>query len=165
MICWAVKVSCNCLATFLLLTFQTLLPVSCTLKLPIFAENLILALYLPWPMILSMVPHGHKLIPQSQSKGCPLDPIPTSLLKSCSDTLTPVNTGVVNQSLPTGSVPECFKQAQVTPLLKKPGLDKNALENHCPVSNCHFFQDFLRVILVEHITNDDLLELKQSAYC
>ena len=111
-----------------------------------------------------MVPHGHKLIPQSQSKGCPLDPIPTSLLKSCSDTLTPVNTGVVNQSLPTGSVPECFKQAQVTPLLKKPGLDKNALENHCPVSNCHFFQDFLRVILVEHIINNNLLELKQSAY-
>ena len=61
----------------------------------------------------------NKLISQSQSKTDSLDPIPASLLKSCSDALTPVITRIISHSLLTGSVPQCFKHALVTPLLKK----------------------------------------------
>jgi hypothetical protein len=109
-----------------------------------------------------------KLISQSQSKSCSLDPVPTSLLKSCLDDLTPVITRVINHSLLTGSVPPCFKHALVTPLLKKTSLDKNALKNYRPVSNLPYLSKLLeRVVLhqlVEHVTKNDLLEQKQSAY-
>ena len=60
----------------------------------------------------------NKLISQAQSKTGSLDPIPTSLLKSCSDALTPVITRILNHSLLTGSVPQCLKLALVTLLLE-----------------------------------------------
>ena len=58
----------------------------------------------------------------------------------------------------------------VTPLLKKPSLDNNVLEkNHYhPVSNLQSLSKLLEKVvlhqLVELITNDHLLELKQSAH-
>ena len=53
---------------------------------------------------------------------CALDPIPTALLKTCYEDLVLVITKTVNYSLPSGSVPQCFKQALVRPFLKKPSL-------------------------------------------
>ena len=35
----------------------------------------------------------------------------------------------------TGVVPDAFKAAYITPLLKKPGLDVDVVENYRPVSN------------------------------
>ena len=110
----------------------------------------------------------HKLISQSQSESCSLDPILFSLLKFCSDTFTYAITWIITHSLLTGSVPQCLKQALVAPLLKKPGPDNNAQRNYRPVPNLPFLSKLLeRVVLhqlVEHITNYHLLELKQSAY-
>lgn len=60
-----------------------------------------------------------ELIMQSPAKSCSMDPIPTPLLKKCVDSLVPVITRIVNLSLASGEVPECFKIAKVTPLLKK----------------------------------------------
>lgn len=171
------KANRSCLAMCLLLTFQNLLPVSCTMKSPVFADNSILALYL-WPIILSTAPHwllvflslkiSYTNWSHSLSKSCSLDPILFSLLKSCSDTFTSAITWIITHSLLTGSVPQCFKQALTAPLLKKPGPDNNAQRNYRPVSNLPFLPKLLEKVvlhqLVEHITNYDLLELKQSAY-
>ena len=78
-----------------------------------------------------------KLINDAPPKCSALDPIPTVLLKTCYENLVPVITKIVNYSLLSGSVPQCFKQALVRPLLKKPSLDQNMLKNYRPVSNLH----------------------------
>ena len=53
-------------------------------------------------------------------------------------------------------------------MLKKPSLDKNALKNYRAVSNLPFLSKLVKRVvlrqLVERITNNDLLELKQSTY-
>ena len=69
-----------------------------------------------------------ELILKTASKSCKLDPIPASLTKQYLDALVPVITKIINTSLTTGIVPDCFKSAIVKPLLKKPGLDVNDLK-------------------------------------
>ena len=53
------------------------------------------------------------------SKSCPLDFIPTSLIKSCSDVFSELISRLANLSFTEGFFPAMFKQAIVTPLLKK----------------------------------------------
>ena len=50
-----------------------------------------------------------KIILNSNSKYCTLDPIPTSLVKSCLDTLLPTICRIVNLSLQTSCVPDNFE--------------------------------------------------------
>ena len=79
-----------------------------------------------------------------------LDPIPTSLTKQCLDDLVSLIMFVVNASLSTGIVPPQFKQAIVTPLLKKPGLDTNNMKNFRPESNLSFIPKILEnVVLIQ----------------
>ena len=79
-----------------------------------------------------------------------LDPIPTSLTKQCLDDLVSLITFIVNASLSTGIVRPQFKQAIVTPLLKKPGLDTNDMKNFRPVSDLSFISKILEnVVLIQ----------------
>ena len=48
-----------------------------------------------------------------------LDPVPTSLPKECLDTLLPILTHIVNDSLTSGIFQQTHKSAVVKPLLKK----------------------------------------------
>ncbi len=64
-----------------------------------------------------------KLLLSSHPTTCPLDPIPSHLLQAISPTLLPALTHIINTSLRTGIFPTAFKQARVTPLLKKPTLN------------------------------------------
>ena len=59
-----------------------------------------------------------------------LDAIPTSLTKQCLNDLVSLITVIVNasSSLSAGIVPQQFKQAFVTPILKKSGLDSNDMK-------------------------------------
>ncbi|XP_064632789.1 uncharacterized protein LOC135491073 [Lineus longissimus] len=59
-----------------------------------------------------------KLIRSRLSKSCALDPIPTIL---------PLLMKCVNESIASGVVPDCLKTSLVTPLLKKPSLDRDVL--------------------------------------
>ena len=78
--------------------------------------------------------HIVKIISQSKNKQCSLDPIPTTLVKQCSDILAPAITEMINKSLLGAEVPTIFKEAVVTPLLKKTTLDPVS-KNYRPVSN------------------------------
>ncbi len=78
-------------------------------------------------------------IKRSAVKTCQLDPLPASLTKECLEDLLPSITTIVNASLQSGVFPECLKQALVTPLLKKAGLDIEELKNFRPVSNFAIF--------------------------
>ena len=86
-----------------------------------------------------------ELILKTASKSCKLDPIPTSLTKQYLDALVPVITEIINTSLTTGIVPDCFKSAIVKPVLKKPGLDVNDLKKTSGLSLIfHFSPKFLK---------------------
>lgn len=110
-----------------------------------------------------------KVITKSAYKSCKLDPIPTVLLKECVDILLPVITVIINQSLATGVVPDVFKSAVVTPMIKKANPDANILNNYRNNSNLCFLSKQLleRVVLPQtlgHIHMHNLLPQFQSAY-
>ena len=88
-----------------------------------------------------------KLLAQSPDKHCDLDPLPTSLLKKCSSVLLPTITNIMNLSLSEGTFPDLFKVSQVTPLLKKPSLDKEILSNYRPISNLSFLSKLAEKIV------------------
>ena len=72
-----------------------------------------------------------------------LDPLPTQLLKTNVDILSPVITRIVNLSLTTGKFPSSQKSAIITLLLKKASLDPESLKNYRPVSNLTFVSKLL----------------------
>ena len=92
-----------------------------------------------------------ELILKTASKSCNLDPIPTSLTKQYLDALVPVITKIINTSLTTGIVPDCFKSAIVKSLLKKPGLVVNDLKNFRPVSNLPFLSKILEKVVLAQL--------------
>ena len=59
------------------------------------------------------------IIRNSSNSTCRLDPIPSPLLKECHAALVPAITRMVNLSLKQGIVPDSWKTAHITPLLKK----------------------------------------------
>ena len=109
-----------------------------------------------------------KIIIHSNSKCCSLDPIPTSLLKNCLDSLIPIICNIINLSLQTSCVPNNFKNAIVTPLIKKQSLDKENFKNYRPVSNLSFISKLLEKVVMsrinKHLDEHNLREPCQSAY-
>ena len=109
-----------------------------------------------------------KILKASSKKTCSLDPVPAEILFQCLNELVPVITKVINTSLKTGTVPSSFKEANVTPLIKKANLDVNVLNNFRPVSNLPFISKVLEKVvlqqLMDHFAKNDLLEPFQSAY-
>ena len=101
-------------------------------------------------------------------KSCDLDPIPSPLFHDCLDELVPVITDIINTSLISGVVPQCFKHALVKPLLKESNLDTELLKSYRPVSNLPFLSKVLeRVVLTQlmtHLETHNLLEPFLSAY-
>ena len=83
----------------------------------------------------------------SPNKSCDLDPLPTTLLKACLDTLIYPITNIVNASLCSGLFPDDFKQAQVNPLLKKSTLFKENLNSYIPISNLSFISKVLKKVV------------------
>ncbi|XP_041461870.1 uncharacterized protein LOC121413174 [Lytechinus variegatus] len=85
-----------------------------------------------------------KLITSLPSKHCQLDPIPTLLLKDTLRDILPLITKLFNFSLSSGLFPEPFKSSLLLPLLKKPALDPNSLNNYRPIANLPFWIEILR---------------------
>ena len=94
--------------------------------------------------------------------------MPTTVLYDCLDEIIPIVTSIMNKSLSSGIVPQCFKHALVKPLLKKAGLDRNCLKHYRPVSDLPFLSKVLEHIVqkqfLQHLQSHSLLEPFQSAY-
>ena len=88
-------------------------------------------------------------------KSCELDPIPTSLVLECLDTVLSNMTSIINDSLTSGILPSSYKSAIVTPLLKKPSLDLTYLDPTAAYSMCLVFKALCYLGL-------DLISLKDS---
>ena len=96
-----------------------------------------------------------------------LDPWPTFLVKECIDILLPSITRLVNCSLSEGVVPDEFKKAIVTPLIKKSSLPPNDLKNYRPVSGLGFISKLVEHVatqLNDHVSLNGLENVRQSAY-
>ena len=107
------------------------------------------------------------LIQRSSSKSCSLDPIPSKLLPQC-DVLLPVITSLINMSLRTGVVPRVWKEALITPLLKKPGADMHVPQNFRPVSNLSKMPKLTETAVCpqiqNHLLEHNIYPDQQSAY-
>ncbi|XP_072017007.1 uncharacterized protein [Amphiura filiformis] len=108
------------------------------------------------------------IISSSVIKSCPLDPIPSSLLKDCLESLLPSITHVVNMSLISGEMPQELKVARVVPLLKKSGLASEELNNYRPISNLKFMFKTIKKVaasqLNSYLDENNLHAPMQSAY-
>ena len=75
---------------------------------------------------------------------------------------------IINLSLAEGKFPDTFKIAHVTPLLKKPSLDRNELSNFRPVSGINFVFKLIEKIVTSqiksHMQNSGISNNIQSAY-
>ena len=107
-------------------------------------------------------------IKSMSNKFCGLDPIPTFLLKSCSDVLSPILLHIVNSSISTAEFPAELKKAVIKPTLKKEGDDKDCLKNYRPVSNLPVISKLLEKVVLEqlnhHLEENDLHCSVQSGY-
>ncbi|XDV31017.1 hypothetical protein PO909_033794 [Leuciscus waleckii] len=108
------------------------------------------------------------LLLSSHPTTCPLDPIPSHLLQAISPTLLPSLTHIINSSLHTGTFPTAFKQARVTPLLKKPTLNTSFVDNYRPISLLPFIAKTLERAVFNQLTSflslNNQLDVNQSGF-
>ncbi|XDV17968.1 hypothetical protein PO909_023756 [Leuciscus waleckii] len=108
------------------------------------------------------------LLLSSHPTTCPLDPIPSHLLQAISPTLLPSLTHIINSSLHTGTFPTAFKQARVTPLLKKTTLNTSFVENYRPISLLPFIAKTLERAVFNQVTSflslNNQLDVNQSGF-
>jgi len=86
-------------------------------------EDNVLALLIDWVRLQCTLFH----CPNKQSDS---DLTPTWLLKVCAPVLIPTITNIVNLSLTSGHFHHILKESVISPLLKKPTLDKDQLSNY-----------------------------------
>ena len=109
-----------------------------------------------------------KIIKEAKNATCELDPMPTSLLKKILPSVIGHITQLINTSLSSGTVPASFKHALVKPLIKKPSLSNELMNNYRPISNLPFLSKILEKVILkqlsDHMTRNNLHEVMQSAY-
>jgi len=111
---------------------------------------------------------ARRLLSATPSKPSPLDVLPCSLLKSCAHVFSPAIAKLANLSTQTGKFPIRFQQVQVTPLLKKPGLNSLSPGNYRPTSNLSTISIVLEWLMLTrqhpHLLNSANFSQCQSAY-
>ena len=127
----------------------------------------------PPPKMINFIPAAlteiYKLISASERKQCLLDSILTFLLKLCFNELGPIIKILsISLSLSEGIFPSSFEQALVQPLLKKPSLSTDDLNNFRPISNLIFISKILEKVVASriqsHLSSNSLSSSLQSAY-
>ena len=101
-------------------------------------------------------------------KSCALDPLPTAQFKAVVDIIALFLTELFNRSLASGFVPEVFKAAYITPLLKKSDMDPADVRSYRPISNLSVVSKLLERLvarqLLDYLNKSGLLPRLQSAY-
>ena len=101
-------------------------------------------------------------------KSSAADPIPTYLLKQVADLVAPFIVELFNRSLAAGHFPAAFKEAFVTPIVKKSGLDATDVSSYRPISNLSVLSKLLERLvlrqLMKYLTSADLLPPFQSGF-
>ena len=109
-----------------------------------------------------------QIITDASPKSCDLDPAPTWLVVESVDELLPMLSRIITTSLNSSIVPNKFKIGYISPLIKKPGLNSESLQNYRPVQNQSILSKVIeRVVaqqLTAHMRENNLHEQMQSAY-
>jgi hypothetical protein len=121
------------------------------------------------PALIPTSPHEVlKLIHELQIKPSPVDKFPARLIKQCPRAFSVYISRLANLSFSSGVFPTAYKCAQVTPLLKKPGLDSSLPSSFRPISNLNTISKIIeRLVLARiqsHILNSRHFNQFQSAY-
>ena len=105
---------------------------------------------------------------QLPDKSSAIDPLPTNVLKQVIDLLAPFVAELFNRSLDAGHFPAAFKEASVTPIVKKQGLDPADPSSYRPISNLSVFSKTLERLvarqLLNYLTTEQLLPAQQSGF-
>ena len=109
-----------------------------------------------------------KVIASMNSKHCSLDPLPTSILKSCLDELGPLMLCIIKKSLEEGKFPKALKHSIVTPIIKDRKADQNDFKVYRPVSNTPFLGKLIEKVVLQqtttHLETNGLFAKYQSGY-
>ena len=101
-------------------------------------------------------------------KSCASDPLPTTWLKAVVDVVAPFLAHLFNCSLSSGFVPEAFKAAYISPLIKKSDMDPADTRSYRPISNLTVVSKLLERLvarqLLAYLDVSGLLPRLQSAY-
>ena len=112
-----------------------------TYKPTLLPPQLILSHLLP-PLLHSFTPATlleiDNLLSQLSDSYCDLDPVPTTVLKKISNAISPTIFSIINLLITTGTLPSTLKSSIISPLLKKPSLNKEDLSNYRPIANLSF---------------------------
>jgi hypothetical protein len=96
------------------------------------------------------------------------DPLPTSVLKQIVDVIAPYIVELFNRSLSIGHFPAVYKDAFITPVIKKPGLDTADPSSFRPISNLSvmskLFERLAASQLIGYLETADLLPSLQSGF-
>ena len=94
--------------------------------------------------------------------------IPTNVLKQIIDLIAPYIVELFNRSLAAGHFPDGFKDAFITPVIKKPGLDDTDVSSYRPISNLSVLSKLLERLVVRqlmaYLSSSDLLPSLQSGF-
>jgi len=89
-------------------------------------------------------------------------------MKRISDIIAPFGAELFNHSLESGHFPVGFKEASITPVMKKSGLDPTDASSYRPISNLSVLSKLLERIVVRqlmtYLTDADLLPPLQSGF-
>ena len=109
-----------------------------------------------------------KLLKRASNKSNSLDFLPTSLLRECSEVFVPIITRLANLAFVEGKFPDNLKCAVVTPLIKKPNLNRDDPANFRSISNLNTIGKLLERLILNrlqpHLAKSPCFNRYQSAY-
>ena len=89
-------------------------------------------------------------------------------LQMVADEIAPFLTELINHSMSTGHFPSTFKEAFITPAIKKPGLDITNAQSYRPISNLSVVSKLLERIVAQqlntYLQSSGLLPSLQSCF-
>ena len=86
-------------------------------------------------------------------KSSAADRLPVSLMKQVTDKIAPFLTELFDRSMSAGHFSAAFKEAFITPALKKPGLDATNVQSYRPISNLSVVSKLLEWIVAQQLNN------------
>ena len=109
-----------------------------------------------------------KIMMAVNKSSCALDPFNYSKVPEIVPLLSPIFTAIINSCFSSGIFPSSEKISLVKPLLKKPTLDPETLNNYRPVSNLTYLHKLIEKSilsqLLPHLTKNKCISKFQSAY-